>query len=102
MSYTEFLKKLDSSVDGSVLFLAVKTKNIYQIDHLVEKKFLPAVFTRLEMAAEKNELDKVGELKRVGLEIAPIEYIDDIRAKMDEIVKQHTPKLVRKSTLSIG
>lgn len=101
MSYTEFLKDLDKTTEGGSLFLAEKTKNIFQIDHLVEKKFLPAVLKRLEMAATNNEVEKVGELKRIGLEITPIEYMSELKVKMDEIVNEHSPRLVRRSKLTV-
>jgi len=83
------------------LYMAGMTKNIYEIDHLVEKKFLPAVLKRLEMAATNNEVEKVGELRRIGLEITPIEYVPELKAKMDAIVDEHSPKLVRRVKLTV-
>jgi len=101
MSYTEFLSDLNKKTEGAVLYMAGMTKNIYEIDHLVEKKFLPAVLKRLEMAATNNEVEKVGELRRIGLEITPIEYVPELKAKMDEIVEVNSPKLVRRSKLTV-
>ena len=40
MSYTEYLSDLNKKTEGAVLYMAGMTKNIYEIDHLVEKKFL--------------------------------------------------------------
>ena len=77
------------------------TKNIYEIDHLVDKQFLPAVLKRLEMAATNNEVEKIGELRRIGLEIIPIEYMPELKAKMDEIVDVNSPKLVRRHKLTV-
>jgi len=102
MSYTEFLKKQDSTTEGTVLFMAEKTKNIYQIDNLAEKKFIPAIFKRLEIAAKQNELEKVGELRRLGVEAAPIEYLNEIRENMDKIVKEFSPVLVKRSKMTVG
>lgn len=101
MSYTEFLSDLNKKTEGAVLYMAGMTKNIYEIDHLVEKKFLPAVLKRLEMAATNNEVEKVGELRRIGLEITPIEYVPELKAKMDEIVDLNSPKLVRRNKLTV-
>lgn len=101
MSYTEYLSDLNKKTEGAVLYMAGMTKNIYEIDHLVEKKFLPAVLKRLEMAATNNEVEKVGELRRIGLEITPIEYVPELKAKMDAIVDEHSPKLVRRVKLTV-
>jgi hypothetical protein len=101
MSYTEFLSDLNKKTEGAVLYMAGMTKNIYEIDHLVEKKFLPAVLKRLEMAATNNEVEKVGELRKIGLEITPLEYVPELKAKMDEIVEANSPKLVRRSKLTV-
>lgn len=101
MSYTEFLSDLNKKTEGAVLYMAGMTKNIYEIDHLVEKRFLPAVLKRLEMAATNNEVEKVGELRRIGLEITPIEYVPELTAKMNEIVEINSPKLVRRSKLTV-
>jgi hypothetical protein len=101
MSYTEFLSDLNKKTEGAVLYMAGMTKNIYEIDHLVEKRFLPAVLKRLEMAATNNEVEKVGELRRIGLEITPLEYVPELKAKMDEIVDLNSPKLVRRSKLTV-
>jgi hypothetical protein len=101
MSYTEYLSDLNKKTEGAVLYMAGMTKNIYEIDHLVEKKFLPAVLKRLEMAATNNEVEKVGELRRIGLEITPIEYVPELKAKMDAIVDEHSPKLVRRVKLAV-
>ncbi len=102
MSYTDFLKELDKSSDGTSLFLANKTKNIYAIDNLVDKGFLPAVLKRIEMAAADNQPEKVTELKRRALEIAPIEYIDEVKSKMDEIVKECAPVLLQRKRMTIS
>lgn len=102
MSYTEFLLNLGKSTDGVTLFLAEKTKNIQGIDHLVEKGFLLAVFKRLEMAAKDNHPDKIIELKRRGLEVAPIEYIDEIKIKMEDIIKENSPVLLKRQKMSIS
>lgn len=101
MSYTEYLSDLNKKTEGAVLYMAGMTKNIYEIDHLVEKKFLPAVLKRLEMAATNNEVEKVGELRRIGLEITPIEYVPELKAKMDAIVDEHSPKLVRRVKFTV-
>lgn len=101
MSYTEYMSSLNKQTEGAVLYMAGLTKNIYEIDHLVEKKFLPAVLKRLEMAATNNEVEKVGELRRLGLEITPIEFTSELKAKMDEIVITHSPKLVKRSKLTV-
>ena len=101
MSYTEFLSDQNKKIEGAVLLLATNTKNIYAIDNLVEKKFLPAVLKRLEMAATNNEVEKVGELRRIGLEITPIEYVPALKANMDKIVSEHSPKLVRRVKMTV-
>ena len=101
MSYTEYLSDLNKKTEGAVLYMAGMTKNIYEIDHLVEKKFLPAVLKRLEMAATNNEVEKVGELRRIGLEITPIEYVPELKAKMDAIVEENSPKLVRRVKFTV-
>lgn len=101
MSYTEYLSDLNKKTEGAVLYMAAMTKNIYEIDHLVDKQFLPAVLKRLEMAATNNEVEKIGELRRIGLEIIPIEYMPELKAKMDEIVDVNSPKLVRRHKLTV-
>lgn len=102
MQYTEFLQDLNKSSDGVTLFLAEKTKNVFGIDHLVDKGFLPAVYKRLEMAAKENQSEKVLELKRRGLEISPIEHIDEVKRQMEAIIKDNAPVLLRKNKLSVS
>ena len=101
MKFTEFLQSEKSKPEGAALFLAGRTKNIYEINHLVDKGFLPAVLTRLELAANKNELVIVDKLKEQAEAICPDEFKSDIKLHVEHIIKEHTPQSILKNDRKI-
>lgn len=101
MNYQKTLEDKKSS-EAISLFLALKTKNIFEVDHLVEKNYIPAILTRIEIAAKNNQTDKLIELKEKTLNI----LIDDIDKAFfikdyNKIVEDKLPSISKRKMLKI-
>jgi len=97
MEYTEFLNEEKKKPEAGALFLANKTNNIFGINHLVEKNFIPAVLKRLEIAAANNDSDKVLELKDKAISLFPDNLKTEATSHIDLMIEEKTPKSIIKN-----
>lgn len=101
MNYQTSLEDKKSS-EATSLFLAIKTKNIFEVDHLVEKGYIPAILKRLEFAALKNDQNKISVLSEKALELVESEA-DKILVKKDilDILDKNLPNIAKKQSFKI-
>lgn len=92
MNYQEFLDAETKKPEGGALFLAKKTKNIFGIDSLVEREFVPAIIARLEIAAERQDQDKIIELKAKAITLTPQELRGESVDFLNQLIDEKTPK----------
>ncbi len=101
MSYSQILQDKTSS-EAIALFLAIRTKNIYEIDHLVDKGYIPAILKRLEKAFKDSDIDKSDSLKNKALSLLNEEdkklFIEDY----NKILDINLPKISKKRMLTIN
>lgn len=101
MNYQKTLEDKKSS-DAISLFLAIKTKNIFEVDHLVEKNYIPAILTRIEIAAKNNQTEKLIELKEKTLNILDDEIDKQFFIKdYNKIVDDKLPSISKRKMLKV-
>lgn len=101
MSYQMVLEDKKSS-EAISLFLAIRTKNIFEVDHLAEKGYIPAILKRLEFAAKNNDTQKITDLKNKGIE--SLQNKEDKKLFLDDlenILEQNLPSIARKKVLKM-
>jgi hypothetical protein len=101
MSYQMVLEDKKSS-EAISLFLAIRTKNIFEVDHLANKGFMPAILKRLEFAATTNDSQKIDDLKNKGLKL--LESKEDQLLFMEDfenILDKNLPSIAKKKVLKI-
>lgn len=101
MSYQTLIEDKKSSEHVS-LFLALRTKNIFAVDNLAEKGYIPAILKRIEFAALKNDQKKIDELKsKISLLVDNNEDRILIEKDIFEILDKNLPNIAKKPVLKI-
>jgi hypothetical protein len=101
MSYSQILQDKTSS-EAIALFLAIRTKNIYEIDHLVDKGYIPAILKRLEKSFKDSDMEKSDALKNKALSLLNEEDKQLFISDYNKLLDINLPKISKKRMLAIN